>query len=121
MNKRDQASKPIKIKEDHKKIDTRAKDESIFFELEYGAPLLDLHGLTQDEAWYEVEHFIDQQLAAGQPGVKIMHGIGTGTLKKMLQQKLQKHPKIQSIRSSHKTGEMDAVMVALFHSTSQKR
>jgi len=45
---------------------------------------LDLHGLTVDEARNRVAAYISRALLAGLDQVEIIHGIGTGRLKKAI-------------------------------------
>jgi DNA mismatch repair protein MutS2 len=45
---------------------------------------LDLHGLTVDEARNRVAAYISRAILAGLDQVEIIHGIGTGRLKKAI-------------------------------------
>ncbi|MBQ7617281.1 MAG: Smr/MutS family protein, partial [Desulfovibrio sp.] len=53
---------------------------------------LDLRGQTQDVALSSVEHFLDQHLLAGFSSVEIIHGRGTGALRKALHTYLSSYP-----------------------------
>jgi DNA mismatch repair protein MutS2 len=53
---------------------------------------LDLHGLTVDEAIFEVNLFLDKMFKKHQRRVWIIHGRGTGTLRRAVRQHLTKHP-----------------------------
>ena len=56
-----------------------------------GAPAtLDLHGLTVDEARNRVAAYISRAILAGLDRVEIVHGIGTGRLKKAVTADLKK-------------------------------
>ncbi len=55
-----------------------------FQRIESEGRMLDLHGDTQDEAWSKTLDFLTEQIAMGEEGAKVMHGIGTGALKRML-------------------------------------
>jgi DNA mismatch repair protein MutS2 len=59
---------------------------------------LDLRGLTTDEAVYQVEKYLDDAYLAGLDQVYLIHGKGTGALRKAVQDLLAHHPHIQSFR-----------------------
>lgn len=59
---------------------------------------LDLRGLTVDEALFEAEKYLDDAYLAGLPQAYIIHGKGTGTLRKVIQELVQKHRFIKSAR-----------------------
>lgn len=55
---------------------------------------LKLIGLTQEEAREALERFLDHALVTGQRAVRIVHGHGTGALRRMVQQELKVHPAV---------------------------
>lgn len=59
---------------------------------------LELHvrGETVDEAMVKVERFLDQALLANMPEARIVHGKGTGTLKRAVWDYLKAHPYVVS-------------------------
>lgn len=59
---------------------------------------LDLRGLTVDEAIYETEKYLDDAFLAGLPQAYLIHGKGTGALRKGIQELVQKHRFIKSAR-----------------------
>ncbi|HLS20282.1 MAG TPA: endonuclease MutS2 [Bacillota bacterium] len=59
---------------------------------------LDLRGERYDEALNRLEKYIDSALLAGYSRVSIIHGKGTGALRKGVQQFAQSHPNIASYR-----------------------
>lgn len=59
---------------------------------------LDLRGLTVDEAIFETEKYLDDAYLAGLPQAYLIHGKGTGTLRKAIQDLVQKHRFINSAR-----------------------
>jgi len=61
---------------------------------------LDLHGMTVEESREEIEPFIDAAIRAGFKEVRIMHGIGTGALKRFVGEFLRKHSHISHVRSA---------------------
>ncbi|MBR5235841.1 MAG: endonuclease MutS2 [Clostridia bacterium] len=59
---------------------------------------IDLRGQTLDEALMEVDRFIDQALLANLQTVTVIHGKGTGVLRKGITDYLKKHPMIKESR-----------------------
>lgn len=59
---------------------------------------LDLRGLTGDEATPRVDKFIDDAILAGFSRVEIIHGKGTGALRKRITEFLAQHPRVKSFR-----------------------
>lgn len=53
-------------------------------------------GLTVDEAMPDVEAFLDAAVMAGLPAVSIIHGKGTGTLRKAIHERLRSLPYVVS-------------------------
>lgn len=56
---------------------------------------LDLRGKRYEEALAEVDQYIDSALLAGYPQVTIVHGRGTGALKKGVQDYLKQHSRVK--------------------------
>ncbi|MBR0469627.1 MAG: endonuclease MutS2, partial [Clostridia bacterium] len=59
---------------------------------------VDVRGQTLDEAWMNVEKFLDDCYLAGISPVSIIHGKGTGILRKGIQENLRKHRYVTSYR-----------------------
>ncbi|MBI4418077.1 MAG: endonuclease MutS2 [Ignavibacteriales bacterium] len=59
---------------------------------------LDLRGMTGDEAATRVEHFLDEAFVAGLHRVDIIHGKGTGALRKRISDMLKDYPHVKSFR-----------------------
>ncbi len=55
---------------------------------------IDLRGLTMEEAEPVLEKYLDQAYLAGLEQVRIIHGKGTGALRKKVTDFLKKHPKV---------------------------
>lgn len=71
---------------------------------DYHVPLeLDLRGERYEDALLRVEKYIDDAVLAGYPRVSIIHGKGTGALRKGVQQYLQNHRSVKSIRFGEAT------------------
>ena len=54
-------------------------------------------GTTVEEATRRVDKFIDEAALAGKPAVRIIHGHGTGALRRGLAEFLNAHPLVESI------------------------
>ncbi|SET78075.1 DNA mismatch repair protein MutS2 [Salinibacillus kushneri] len=59
---------------------------------------LDLRGKRYEDALQELEKYVDNALLAGYPRVSIIHGKGTGALRKGVQKFAERHPSITSQR-----------------------
>jgi DNA mismatch repair protein MutS2 len=59
---------------------------------------LDLRGKRYEEAMNEVEKYLDDALLAGYPQVSVIHGKGTGALRKGVANLLKAHPNVKSTR-----------------------
>ncbi|GMB07399.1 DNA mismatch repair protein MutS2 [Thermolongibacillus altinsuensis] len=71
---------------------------------DYHVPLeLDLRGERYEDALLRLEKYIDDALLAGYPRVSIIHGKGTGALRKGVQQYLQNHRSVKSFRFGEAT------------------
>mgnify|MGYP000114957331 CR=1 FL=1 len=76
---------------------------------------IDIHGLTQDEAYPLLERFLDRSHLAGWHEVYVIHGLGTGTLRRMVQDLMKKHPLVKSFRSGDYFEGGGGVTVATLH------
>jgi DNA mismatch repair protein MutS2 len=69
-----------------------------------GVPLeLELRGQTVDEALPQIEQYLDRAYRAALPWVRIVHGKGTGTLRRQVRDLLAKHPLVRA----HEPGRPD--------------
>lgn len=59
---------------------------------------LDLRGLRYEEAMHRLERFVDQALLSNYPRVTIIHGHGTGALRKGVQAYLKCHKRVKDFR-----------------------
>lgn len=59
---------------------------------------LDLRGMASDEAVMEVERFIDNAVLSGIEVVRIIHGKGTGVLRKAVQDELKRNKSVRTYR-----------------------
>lgn len=58
-------------------------------------PNLDVHGETSDSVKVVVNDFIKMNAKLGKPKMAIIHGKGTGTLKRTIKETFSKHPLVE--------------------------
>jgi DNA mismatch repair protein MutS2 len=77
-------------------------------------PELHLLGRTTDEARDLVEQYLDDAFMAGLPAVRLVHGKGTGALRKAVRDLLAAHPLVESYRDGEPAeGGTGATIAAL--------
>lgn len=75
---------------------------------------IDLHGMTVDEALPRVDGFLHAAYGAGLYRVWVIHGKGTGVLRREVKNFLRKHPLVISQRTAESnSGGMGATEVEL--------
>jgi len=77
-----------------------------------GAGEINVIGCTVEEASERVDKFLDQAALAGKAQVRIIHGYGTGALRRGLRDFLGGHPLVEKIHSEVREHGGDAVTVA---------
>lgn len=83
-------------------------------ELSPEASQINVIGCTVEEATRRVDKFIDSAALAGKPQVRVIHGHGTGALRRGLAAFLSTHPLVQSIHpESEERGGMAVTVVEL--------
>jgi DNA mismatch repair protein MutS2 len=91
----------------HPRRETRVND------LETGVPVeLMLIGQTVDEALDKVDRFLDRAMLDGVQQVRLIHGHGTGRLRKALRQHLRSHVLVGDLRAGEKTEGGDGATIA---------
>ncbi len=73
---------------------------------------LDLRGLTAEEALLRLDRYLDQAVRARLPWVRIVHGKGTGTLRREVRRMLGEHPLVVSYESATERDGGDGVTLA---------
>lgn len=76
------------------------------------SPEIDLRGLTADDAIVEVEKYLENAFLAGIDRVRIIHGKGTGVLRRAVQELLAQHPRVKSFRDGDREEGGTGVTVA---------
>ena len=59
----------------------------------------DVRGMNGEEAWSVIDKYFDDAYLAGVHSVTVLHGKGTGALRKAIWDKLKKDPRVASFRS----------------------
>lgn len=77
----------------------------------YDDNTLDLRGMTGEDAAERVEFFLDRMAQEGEPGGYLIHGHGTGVLKRVVRELLPKLDFIHSFRAGERTEGGDGVTV----------
>ncbi|MEW5717378.1 MAG: endonuclease MutS2 [Chloroflexota bacterium] len=70
-----------------------------------------LRGMRADDALDTLEKYLDRAYLAGLPYVRVVHGKGTGTLRKLTRDLLRAHPLVASIREAAQHEGGDGVTV----------
>ncbi|MGD8967478.1 MAG: endonuclease MutS2 [Anaerolineae bacterium] len=66
---------------------------------------IDLRGSTVDETLQRLDRYLDQAMRAGLPQVRIIHGKGTGALRRAVRQFLADHPLVSDYQAAdHREG-----------------
>ena len=78
---------------------------------------IDLRGLTTEEALPRLDKYLDAAALAGLPWVRIIHGHGTGALKRFVREMLRKHPLITGHKSGQPQEGGEGVTIAQLTST----
>lgn len=78
------------------------------------SPEINLIGLTVDEAVSELDKYLDDALLAHLSSVRVIHGRGTGALKKGIQNWLRKQSYVKSYKQAEYDDGGDAVTVVTF-------
>lgn len=73
---------------------------------------IDLHTFLPKECADVVEEYVRAAREAGKPAVRIIHGKGNGTLRKITHAVLEKHPDVDSFNLDE-TGNWGATIVEL--------
>ena len=70
-----------------------------------------LRRLTVDEALLRLDKYLNDAFMAGLCQVRVVHGKGTGTLRRAVREELDKHPLVKSYRAADYREGGDGVTV----------
>ncbi|MEO8246755.1 MAG: endonuclease MutS2 [Chloroflexota bacterium] len=76
------------------------------------SPQLDLRGERVEAALEQLETYLDEVLLAGLDEVRIIHGAGTGALRRTIRDRLAEHPRVRGVRTGRKEEGGDGATVA---------
>ena len=75
---------------------------------------MEIRGMRVEEALPIVEKYLDDAYLAGMPFVRIIHGKGSGILRRVVREKLASHPLVSEFRSGeHGEGDTGVTVVKL--------
>jgi DNA mismatch repair protein MutS2 len=74
---------------------------------------LNLIGQRVDDALDESDKFLDRALLEGKQAVRIIHGFGTGALRRAIREHLRKHPAVKSWRPGGENEGGDGATIAV--------
>jgi DNA mismatch repair protein MutS2 len=101
-------------------LERRKKKEVAFVEEQASLPPavespgmeLDLRGQVAEDSILSLDHYLDHAFRARLPWVSIIHGRGSGKLRQVVRQELQRHPLVSSYRAGKSEEGGDGVTVA---------
>jgi DNA mismatch repair protein MutS2 len=95
----------------------RSKDRALMRSPSPGLEL-DLRGTTIEDAVVQVENYLDAAYMAGLPFVRIIHGKGTGALRKAIREELHRHPLVDRYQRGDEKEGGDGVTIVNLHGQS---
>ncbi|MDH4335564.1 MAG: Smr/MutS family protein, partial [Chloroflexota bacterium] len=78
------------------------------------SPRLDLRGERVEAALEQLSAYLDEALLAGLDEAVIVHGAGTGALRRSIRERLAEHPRVRSTRPGRREEGGDGATVAEF-------
>ena len=75
---------------------------------------LDMHGMRAQEASERINKYLDDAILAGLPSVRILHGKGTGALRKVVHAALKEYPYVANYKPASFDEGGEGVTVATF-------
>ncbi|MDU3350413.1 MAG: Smr/MutS family protein, partial [Clostridium sp.] len=107
----------VKLKDLRKVNNTPNKKEKKKRELKLNLKSIesrvDLRGMDSEEACYKTDKYLDEAYMANLGEVTIVHGKGTGVLRKAINDMLKRHPHVKSYRLGEYGEGGDGVTIAI--------
>lgn len=75
-------------------------------------PSLDLRGERVEAALERLDAYLDEALLAGLDSVRIVHGAGTGALRRAIRERLAEHPRVRATRGGRRDEGGDGATIA---------
>jgi DNA mismatch repair protein MutS2 len=76
------------------------------------SPQLDLRGERVEAALEQLDGYLDEALLAGLDEVRIIHGSGTGALRRSIRERLAEHPRVRATRTGRREEGGDGATIA---------
>lgn len=76
-----------------------------------GSIEVDVRGMNGEDAWETVDRFVDSAVLSGWPQVRVIHGKGTGVLRRVIGERLLQDPRVVSHRLGQSGEGGDGVTV----------
>ena len=76
------------------------------------SPTIDLHGERVEAALERLQAYLDDALLAGLDEVVVVHGVGTGALRRAVRDALREHPRVRSFRGGRRDEGGEGATVA---------
>ena len=76
------------------------------------SPTLNVRGERVEAALEQLDAYLDEALLAGLDGVTIVHGSGTGALRRAIRERLAEHPRVRSVRGGRREEGGEGATVA---------
>lgn len=76
------------------------------------SPQLDLRGERVEAALEQLDGYVDEALLAGLDEVRIIHGSGTGALRRSIRERLAQHPRVRATRTGRREEGGDGATIA---------
>ena len=93
-------------------VETRSHTTVVMPEAESPGIEVHLRGMRAEEALEKLEKYLDRAYLAGLPYVRVVHGKGTGMLRKLAREMLQNSPLVSSYETAEPSEGGDGVTVA---------
>jgi DNA mismatch repair protein MutS2 len=77
------------------------------------APEIDLHDSSPDQAKHAVDAFLHQAFMRGEPAVRIIHGRGSGAMRREIHALLEDHPLVDYFRDAIDPGALGGMTVVV--------
>ena len=92
------AKSDLRLTKIDSEIDVKTKPTSTFIPRKQVSLKLDLRGMRYEEAKDKIDAYLDEAMYAGLHQVTIIHGFGTGTVRKLVQERLKENKNVASFR-----------------------
>ncbi|GIM28695.1 endonuclease MutS2 [Clostridium polyendosporum] len=89
--------KDLRVAKETKEVKKKSKKE-VQLNLRTVSSSIDLRGMDAEEACYTVDKYLDEAYLGGLGEVTVVHGKGTGVLRKAINDMLKSHPHVKSFR-----------------------